>query len=262
VIEHGGSPIGVVVHSCPDPELVAAVVASVGPAVENQRLHATARAQLAEVTASRRRVVEAADAERRRLERNLHDGAQQRLLSVALAVRLARGQLARGSPDGTAELVAEAAAELELGLEELRELARGTFPAVLAEEGLGAALQALADRAPLPVELTGDLAGRPAAPVEHACWFTVSELIANAAKHAGASRVVVDLRVDDGQVVLEVRDDGAGGADPHGSGLRGLADRVASAGGVFTVHSPQGAGTTGIARFPGGPRVVPAPDTG
>ncbi len=261
VIEHGGTQIAVVLHSSPDPDLVAAVVASVGPAVENQRLHALARAQLAEVTASRRRIVEAVDAERRRLERNLHDGAQQRLLSVVLAVRLARGQLRRGSSAEAAALITEAAAELELGLEELRDLARGTYPAVLAEAGLGDALHVLAERAPLPVVLTSDSVGRLAAPVEHACWFTVSELLTNAAKHAGASRVVVDLRVDARQVVLQVRDDGAGGADPHGSGLRGLADRVASAGGVFTVHSPRGGGTTALATFPD-PRVVPALDAG
>jgi signal transduction histidine kinase len=262
VIEHGDRPIAVVVHSSPDPDLVAAVVASVGPAVENQRLHAVARAQLAEVTASRRRIVEAADAERRRLERNLHDGAQQRLLSVVLAVRLARNQLRRGSSDDSAALIAEAAAELEIGLEELRDLARGTYPAVLAEAGLGDALRVLAERAPLLVDLTGDTVGRLAAPVELACWFTVSELLTNAAMHAGASRVVVDLRADDRQVVLQVRYDGVGGADPHGSGLRGLADRVASAGGVFTVHSPHGGGTTAIATFPVTPRVVPAPRRG
>ena len=261
-IERDGARLAVVTHACPDHELVAAVVTSVGPAVQNHRLHVAAQARLAEVTASRRRVVEAADAERRRLERNLHDGAQQRLLSVALAVRLARGQLRKGSAADSDELLAEASAELELGLAELRELARGTYPAVLAEAGLGSALRVLADRAPLPVELTGDTRGRLPAPVEHACWFTASELLANAAKHANASRVVVDLRADARHVVLQVHDDGVGGADPAGSGLRGLADRVASAGGVFTVQSPRGAGTTAVATFPAAPRVIPARDPG
>ncbi len=214
------------------------------------------------MTASRRRIVEAADAERRRLERNLHDGAQQRLLSVVLAVRLARGQLVAARPTRRPRSIREAAAELELGLDGAARARPRHLPAVLAEAGLRDALHVLAERAPLPVGLTGDSVGRLAANVEHACWFTVSELVANAAKHAGASRVVVDLRADARQVVLQVRDDGAGGADPQGSGLRGLADRVASAGGVFTVHSPRGGGHDGARDVPVDPRVVPAAGRG
>ncbi len=252
-IEHDGELVAVVTHSCPDSELVAAVATSAGLAVRNQRLHAAARARLAELRASRRRIVEAADSERRRLERDLHDGAQQRLLSVALAVRLART-----SPTDSDELIREAGAELDRGIDELRLLAQGAYPAALAEAGLSGALRELADRAPAPVRLTGQPVGRLPANVEHACWFTVSELVANAAKHAAAAQVVVDLRAVGDDVVLRVSDDGAGGADPEGSGLRGLTDRVEAAGGVFTVHSPPGAGTTATAVFPSISRVLPA----
>ena len=258
-VEHDGERIAVIVHAdalTTEPELVDAVVASAALVIENQRLHAAARARLAEVRASRRRIVEAADAERRRIERDLHDGAQQRLLSVALAIRLIRVQLPGASAEELAELVAEASAELATGIEELRELARGVYPAALADGGLGAALGSLAERSPVPVTITAVPGVRLPEAVEHACYFTVSELLANAAKHAGATHVDLDVRLTGGSLVLQVRDDGTGGADPAGSGLRGLADRVASPGGLLTVHSPAGAGTRAVATFPLDHRVV------
>jgi signal transduction histidine kinase len=146
-------------------------------------------------------------------------------------------------------LVAEAVAELAAAVAELRELASGVYPAALAEHGLPAALDALAARSAVPVRVTASPGVRLPAAVEHACWFTASELLANAAKHAAAGCVEVDLRVTGGRVVLRVVDDGVGGADPDGSGLRGLADRVASAGGHLALRSPPGAGTRAVATF-------------
>jgi signal transduction histidine kinase len=269
-----GDPVAAVLHSdalADEPELLDAVVAGAALAVRNQRLHAAARARLVEVTASRRRIVRAGDAERRRIERDLHDGAQQRLVAVALTIRLARAQVGGGRGEAAA-LVAEAAAELAAAVAELRELASGVYPAALAEAGLGAALDALAARSAVPVRVTADPGVRLPAAVEHACWFTASELLANAAKHAAARCVEVDLRVTGARVVLRVSDDGVGGADPDGSGLRGLADRVASAGGHLALHSPAGAGTRAVVDFPvraaagsAAPstgRVVPHPDAG
>jgi signal transduction histidine kinase len=197
--------------------------------------------------------VRATDAERRRIERDLHDGAQQRLLAVSLGVGLARSRAAAGARDEAAALVAEAADELAAAVAELRELASGVYPAALAATDLATALETLAARSPVPARTTAVRAVRLPAAVERACWFTASELLANAAKHAAAHRVEIDLRVDGGRIVLRVEDDGVGGADPDGSGLRGLADRVASAGGRFRVHSPPGAGTRAEAAFPVAP---------
>ncbi|HEX2103552.1 MAG TPA: PAS domain S-box protein [Solirubrobacteraceae bacterium] len=209
--------------------------------------NAEARAQLA---ASRARIVEAADAERRRLERNLHDGAQQRLVALALAVRLAERKLATDTA-AARELLANAGAELEQALAELRELARGLHPAVLTERGLAPALGALADRAPVPVEVAAAVEGRLPAPVEAAAYYVVSEALTNVAKYAGACRVRVDVSRCDGQLEVTVADNGVGGADgSRGSGLRGLADRVEALGGRLEVSSPVGAGTTLRARLP------------
>jgi PAS domain S-box-containing protein len=203
--------------------------------------NAEARAQLA---ASRARIVQAGDAERRRLERNLHDGAQQRLVSLSLTLRLAARRL-----DDDAELV-QASEELSQALEELREIARGLHPAVLTEYGLQPAVEGLAARAPFPVDLEVDLAERLPAPVEAAAYYVVAEALTNCAKYAGASEVRVHVFHADGRAVVEVRDDGVGGATDSGTGLRGLADRVEALGGGLWLNSPPGEGTSLLAEIP------------
>jgi signal transduction histidine kinase len=206
-----------------------------------------AREQLA---ASRARIVEAGDAERRRLERNLHDGAQQRLVSLSLSLRLAQAKIA-ADPPAANELLAGASAELALALEELRELARGIHPAVLSERGLAPALASLADRAPFPVDLECMPDERLPASAEAAAFYVVSEALANVAKYAEASSVRVSVERLNGRAVVEVVDDGKGGADPtQGSGLRGLVDRVEALDGRLAVESPVGAGTRVRAEIP------------
>jgi signal transduction histidine kinase len=196
------------------------------------------------------RLVEAGDAERRRLERNLHDGAQQRLVALSLALRLAQSKL--GSDPARADaILSDAAAELALALQELRELARGIHPAMLSERGLNAALESLAERSPVPVELDADPGERLAEPVEAAAFYVASEALANVAKYAHANGVVVGVRRESGRVVLTISDDGIGGADPvRGSGLRGLVDRVEALGGRLQVTSPPGEGTLVRAELP------------
>jgi PAS domain S-box-containing protein len=205
-----------------------------------------------ELHASRARLVEAGDAERRRLERNLHDGAQQRLVSLSLSLRLAQARL-RSDIHAADEILSSASIELALALEELRELARGIHPAVLTDRGLGPALESLADRTPLPVELEQVPSDRLPAPVEAAAFYVVSEALANVTKYADASTVSVRIAQEDGYAVVEVADDGVGGADPQGgSGLRGLSDRVAALEGRLAIVSPPGAGTRIRAEIPFG----------
>jgi signal transduction histidine kinase len=200
-----------------------------------------------ELAVSRARLVEEALAERRRLERNLHDGAQQRLVALALTLRLAQNEV-----DGEAkELLAAASDELAVALAELRELARGIHPAVLTERGLVAAVESLVARAPLPVTVEASIGERPLAAVEAAAYYVVAEAVTNAVRYANASRVVVRARSTDGELRVEVEDDGVGGADAsRGSGLAGLADRVAAAGGRLRVVSPAGEGTLVRAELP------------
>ncbi len=205
-----------------------------------------ARAQLA---ASRARIVAAGDAERRRLERNLHDGAQQRLVALSLALRMARATVAADHP--AAELLDSAGAELMQALEELRELARGIHPAVLSDQGLRAALGALTGRSAVPVQLDVELGSELPPPVEAAAYYVVAESLTNIAKYAQASVIDVTVRSDGREARVAVRDDGVGGADPAaGTGLRGLADRVDALGGVLQVMSPVGEGTTVAAELP------------
>jgi PAS domain S-box-containing protein len=205
-----------------------------------------------ELLASRARIVEAGDAERRRLERNLHDGAQQRLVSLSLSLRLAQARL-KTDANAADEILSGASIELALALEELRELARGIHPAVLTDRGLGPALESLADRTPLPIifdELPED---RLPAPIEAAAFYVVSEALANVTKYADASSVNVRVAQEDGYAIVEVRDNGVGGADPAGgSGLRGLSDRVAALEGRLAIVSPPGAGTRVRAEIPFG----------
>jgi PAS domain S-box-containing protein len=205
--------------------------------------------QQQELEASRQRIVAAGDDARRKLERNLHDGAQQRLVSISLSLRLAQGQLEK-NPAAAQEVLEASREELARALEELRELARGIHPAVLTDRGLEAALESLAARAPLPVEIEGPQASLPPA-VEAAAYYVVSEALANVTKYAQASSVKVTVEQVNGCAHVEVSDDGVGGADPgRGSGLRGLADRVASLNGKLAIDSPPGAGTRVRAEIP------------
>jgi PAS domain S-box-containing protein len=204
------------------------------------------------LASSRARIVEAGDAERRRLERNLHDGAQQRLVSLALQLRLVEARLARDPASAREELL-EGRTQLEQALDELRELARGIHPAILSDGGLAPALSALAHRAPVPVEITDVPGGRLPEPVEAAAYYLIAEAITNVAKHAHASHVAVSVRRDDGRLLVHVADDGVGGADPAtGSGLHGLADRVEALHGRLRVDSPPGGGTRLEAHIPVG----------
>jgi signal transduction histidine kinase len=202
-----------------------------------------------ELEASRLRIVQAADAERRRLERNLHDGAQQRLVGLAVALRLAMDRI-RTRPDEAHELLRGAAQELGEALTELRELAQGIHPAVLTERGLEAALEVLAARAPLPVALDVRLPERLPEPVEAAAYYVASEALANVVKHAGAGSARVRAQRVNGRAMIEIEDDGAGGADPDGSGLFGLRDRVETLEGSMWVESPPGRGTLVHAELP------------
>jgi signal transduction histidine kinase len=207
---------------------------------------ADAREKLA---TSRARIVAAGDAARRRIERDLHDGAQQRLVALALNLRLLQEGVGEGS---VAAGLATARAELDLALTELRELARGIHPSVLTERGLAAALDALAKRAPMPVDLEADAAcDRVALPLQTTAYFVVAEALTNATKHAECSRAGVRVQLQGESVVVEVSDDGTGGADADGgSGLGGLADRVSALDGAFEVTSPTGGGTTIRAQLP------------
>jgi signal transduction histidine kinase len=209
--------------------------------------NAEAREQL---TASRARIVQAGDAERRRLERNLHDGAQQRLVTHSLSLRLALSKI-RDDPAGAQELLEASASELSLALEELRELARGLHPAILSDRGLGAALEALATRAPVPVDLGDVPAERLPPSVEAAAYYVVAESLTNVAKYAEARSAHVSVMRRDGIAIVEVKDDGVGGADAtRGSGLRGLADRVEALQGRLVVTSEKGRGTRVRAEIP------------
>jgi PAS domain S-box-containing protein len=203
-----------------------------------------------ELRSSRMRLVEAGDAERRRLERNLHDGAQQRLVALSLALRLAQSKLAT-DPGRADAILSDASGELALALQELRELARGIHPAMLTDRGLYAALESLAERSPVPVRLAADSRERLAEPVEAAAFYVASEALTNVAKYAQANEVVVAVTRENGRVSISIADDGVGGADPTlGSGLRGLADRVEALGGSLRVTSAPGKGTVVEAELP------------
>lgn len=254
-IENNGRRIAALFHDASlahEQDMIRTVGAAAALALENERLDAELRAKVEELRASRARIVESGDAARRRIERDLHDGAQQRLVSLALTLRLARTRL-DNAPDAARELLESAGRELEVALAELRELARGIHPAVLSERGLNDALHALTHRANVPVELIEVPAERLPKPLEAAAYFVVAEAITNVAKYAQASRASVAVRRDNGLVTVEVVDDGVGGADPtKGSGLRGLADRVSALDGRLEVLSKEGVGTTIRAVIPCG----------
>jgi signal transduction histidine kinase len=219
-----------------------------GESPEQRRARAL-RERVDEIHGARQRIIEAADAERRRIERDLHDGAQQRIVALAVTLSLVEAKLGKDSE--LAPLVASAREEAQAAVKELRELARGIHPAVLSDQGLEAALEALAARAPVPVEVSGvpEEPLRPA--VEAAVYFVTAETLTNIAKYAEACTASITLAVDGGRLRLEISDDGVGGADAHaGSGLAGLCDRIEALSGELTVDSPPGGGTTVRAEIP------------
>jgi signal transduction histidine kinase len=247
-----GTHVAALVHDISlreEPALLEAVTAAGGFALENERLHAELRARLEELKGSRARIIETAQAERQRLERDLHDGAQQRLVALSLELGLLEERFA-GDADATAALE-QARREVTESLRELRELAQGIHPAVVTAHGLTVALKTLAARAQVPVALTVDLDGRLPERQQVAAYYVVAEGLTNTAKYARASSAVVDVRRANGHLVVEVVDDGIGGADTRGgSGLRGLADRVETLGGRLRIWSPVGGGTRVKAEIP------------
>jgi len=252
-LERDGEAIGAIVHDPAldeDPQLLEAAAGAAALALDNDRLAAELRARVAELQDSRARLIAAGLAERRRLERDLHDGAQQRLVALSLQLGLARGEIER-DPATAAHLLDAARDELSQALAELRELARGIHPAVLTDRGLQPALEALADRAPVPVALDELPAERLPVAVEAAAYFVVAESLTNVAKYARAHEAHVRVERRNGAAVVEVRDDGVGGAEPRtGTGLRGLADRLAALDGRLEIHSPPGEGTLVRATIP------------
>jgi signal transduction histidine kinase len=246
----GGEEIAVLVHDpvlLDEPGLVESVRATAGLVLENERLAAQVRSQLAEVRASRGRIVAAADAERRRIERNLHDGAQQRLVALCMALGLEASRAGKGAVGA----LARAQGEIEQAISELRELARGIHPTLLRDEGLQAAVVSLARRAPLPVIVHGSVSKQIPDTVELAAYFVVAEALTNVAKHASATEASVVLDQDEATVRVIVRDDGLGGAHitPE-SGLAGLRDRLDALDATLTIDSPAEGGTTVRADFP------------
>jgi signal transduction histidine kinase len=253
LVERDGTRIAALVHDAvvrEDPELLDAVCAAAGFALDNERLQAELRARLEELAASRARLVNAADAERRRIERNLHDGAQQRLVAVSMSLGLAAAKLLN-NPAAAGALLEEARATLNTALQELRELSRGIHPSALTDHGLATALQELAWTTPLPIQVRCGTTGRLPEPVETTAYYVIAEALTNIVKHAQASSVRITVDHHDGYLIVSVADDGRGGADPaRGTGLTGLADRLHTLEGSLQVTSPSGQGTTLTARLP------------
>ncbi len=252
LIERDGRHVAALLHDRAlgdERQLLEAAGAAAGMSLENARLQAELRARVEELSGSRARVIEAGQRERQRLERNLHDGAQQRLIALSLRLSMLEKRMP-AEPTLTRELDA-ARHEIALSLEELRDVARGIHPAVLSGHGLTVAVESLAARAPLPVRLALDVPGRLPERVEVAAYYVVSEGLANVAKHARAAGATVSLERQRRFLVVEVVDDGVGGADTErGSGLRGLADRVEALGGRLRVWTPLGGGTRVQAEIP------------
>jgi signal transduction histidine kinase len=252
-VARDGHPIAVLLH---DPvleqnaDLVASVCAAASLSLENERLQAELRARLVELQASRSRLVQATDSERRRIERDLHDGTQQRLVSIAMSLGLLETKLPTQA-QAAQSLVHETREALALALAELRELTHGINPPLLTERGLPAALDELCRRAGLPTRLVSTIDQRLPDQIESAAYFLVSEALTNAAKHSHGSEIQVFASYRGQRLTIEVGDDGIGSATPTGgSGLRGLADRIEALGGRFTISSPPGRGTTLRAEIP------------
>lgn len=252
LIDRGGVRVAALIHDPAlrdEPELLDAVRAAAGIALENGRLHAELRARLDELRGSRARIVEAAHNERQLLERNLHDGAQQRLIALSLNLSLLEERI--GDDSEAKAGIDQARREIAASLAELREIARGIHPAVVSGHGLAVALEQLVARAPVPVVLRIDIEGRLAEPLEVAAYYVVAESLANIAKHAQAKRAKIDVVKTGDELVLEIVDDGIGGADSErGSGIRGLADRVEALNGRLRVWTPRGGGTRVKAEIP------------
>ncbi len=253
VVERDGRRIAALIHDSAlgeDPELVRAVSAAAALALDNERLQAELRAHVDELKASRARIVNAADLERRRIQRNLHDGTQQRLTSIAMAIALAESKLS-SEPEAARASLRQAKEVLAAALTELRDLSQGIHPGFLTERGLGPALQDLAYTAPMPVSVAAGLNGRMPDQVEAAAYYVVAEGLANVAKHAHASTADVTVVRQGGRLIVRVRDDGIGGADPNcGTGIRGLTDRVQALGGRLRFESSAGHGTEIRATIP------------
>ena len=252
LVEHDGTPLAVLLHDGSlrdEPELLEAVSAAAGIALENGRLHAELKARLVELRGSRVRLIEAGSKERQRLERNLHDGAQQRLVALALELRLVERRL---GPDAQVSAVlSHARSEIAMSLEELRDVARGIHPAVVTAHGLAVALESLVAGASVPVRMTVDIAERPPEALEVAAYYLVCESLANIGKHAHATSATIDVERSNGQFVIEVADNGSGGADTEsGSGLRGIADRVEALDGRLRIWTRRGHGTRVRAEIP------------
>jgi signal transduction histidine kinase len=250
-VERNGVRVAAIVHDAAldtGPELVQAAAAAAALALDNERLKADLRARVEELRVSRVRIVQAGDAARRRLERDLHDGAQQQLVSLALDLRLLKARVR----DTEVEPIVDGLAEkLAVALAELRELARGIHPAILTDRGLGPAIEALASRAIVPVDCAVEIEERLPGAIEAAAYFVVAEALTNIGKYAHATRARVAIRREGDVVTVEVDDDGAGGARiGAGSGLRGLQDRLAALDGTLAVDSPEGGGTRIVARIP------------
>ena len=252
-LEQDGQPLAALIHDpslLDEPKLVEAVAAAARLSLQNARLHAEVSAQLAKVKESRARIVTAADEERRRIERDIHDGAQQRLVALALELRSAQRRLGEDMDPELEGILESAADELQVAVDELRELAQGIHPGVLVQGGLAPALEALAGRSPVPVTVEATQERLPPE-VEGTAYFVASEALANVVKHAGASKASIRALRENGVLVVEVEDDGTGGASARdGSGLRGLSDRVEALGGRLRVESPQGSGTRVVGEIP------------
>jgi signal transduction histidine kinase len=252
VVDRDGEHLAALIHDpslADEPELLDGVSAVAGISLENGRLQAELKARLDELKGSRGRVIAAGQRERKRLERNLHDGAQQRLIALRLELGLLGDRL-EGDPASRRD-VEHARAEIGISLDELRAVARGLHPAVLSGHGLAVALESLAAASPVPVQLTVAVEGRLDEPTEVAAYYVVSESLANVGRHAMADSATVDVARRNGDLVVEIVDDGIGGADTErGSGLRGLADRVEALGGRLRVWTPRGGGTRVRAEMP------------
>jgi len=251
-VDRGGEPVALLVHDpalLEQPRLIEAACTAAALALQNERLTADLRARLAQLAESRRHVLQAAEAERRRLERDLHDGVQQRLLSIPMALSVAESAIPPDAERARA-LITEAKDMSLAVLDELRALSQGIHPTILTERGLEGAVRELTVVASVPVRLTVELPPRLSAEIETTAYYVVAEALANVTKHADASRVEIRIVQVGERLVVEVADDGRGGADPEGSGLRGLATRAGDNGGVLRVTSPVGGGTRVRAELP------------
>lgn len=251
-VDYNGRRVAAIIHDATleaSPELVQAAAAAASLALDNERLKADLRARVEELRASRVRIVEASNTARRRIERDIHDGAQQQLVALAVDLRLLRSRIG-ANPEAT-ELIDQIEAKLSTALSELQELARGIHPGILTDRGLGPALESLAARAPITVRCEISLPERPSPSVEAVSYFVAAEALTNVLKYGQTDHATVRARYEGAYVVVELEDEGVGGADEHkGTGLQGLRDRVGALDGELTVVSPTGGGTVVRARIP------------